>query len=65
MARQLACKKMGKMMNWAMYVEWINSEEQHCKTRSFLKQIEAINFDEETKKGSRWRRYTTKVHTQI
>ncbi len=53
-------------MNWAMYVEWINSEEKHCKTRSFLKQIEVISFDEETEKGARWRRYTTNwLHTNI
>jgi hypothetical protein len=28
MARRLACEKMGKKMNWAMYVEWTNSEQQ-------------------------------------
>jgi hypothetical protein len=24
MARGLACEKMGKMMNWAIYAEWMN-----------------------------------------
>jgi hypothetical protein len=27
LARGLACEKMGKNTNWAMYVEWTNSEQ--------------------------------------
>jgi hypothetical protein len=50
-----------------MYVEWTNNERQHCKTRSFLKQIEFISFDEETEKGVQMEEVYDQVvlHTNI
>jgi hypothetical protein len=44
-ARRLACKKMGKSINWVMYVEWTSSEQQHYKER--LKQVDLLNFYKE------------------
>ncbi len=34
MARGLACDKMGKLMNWAMYAEWTNVEQQRHMARA-------------------------------
>jgi hypothetical protein len=33
MAKGLACEKMGKAMNWAMYGEWTNKEQQRHKKK--------------------------------
>jgi hypothetical protein len=49
MARRLACEKMGNKMNWAMYVEWNNNEQQHHKAR--LKQMNLLIFDDEGDDG--------------
>jgi hypothetical protein len=40
-ARRLACEKMGKPINWAMYVEWTDNEQQHYKAR--LEQVNSLN----------------------
>jgi hypothetical protein len=40
--RRLAYKKMGKPINWVMYVEWTNNEQQHYKVR--LEQVVLLNF---------------------
>jgi hypothetical protein len=40
-AKRLACEKMGKPINWAIYVEWINSEQQHYNTR--LEQVDLLD----------------------
>jgi hypothetical protein len=47
MVRGLACKKMGKQMNWGMYAKWTNNEYQHHKSRSSFEQIDVINSNEE------------------
>ncbi len=46
MAKGLACERMGKTMNWAMYTKWMNSEQQHHKARMSLEQVDVISFDE-------------------
>jgi hypothetical protein len=47
MARGLACRKMGKQMNWVMYVKWTDNEYQHHKSKSSFEQIDVINSNEE------------------
>jgi hypothetical protein len=44
-AKRLACEKMGKPINWAMYVEWTNSEQQHYKAR--LEEMDLLHFYKE------------------
>jgi hypothetical protein len=41
---------MGKKMNWAMYAEWSNSEQQCYKARS--KQVELLSSNEEANNGT-------------
>jgi hypothetical protein len=51
MAKGLACERMGKAMNWAMYAKWMNSEQQHHKARISLEQVDVISFDEKAYEG--------------
>jgi len=44
MAQGLACDKMGKPMNLAMYAEWINLEQQRCRVRA--EQVDIISSNE-------------------
>ncbi len=60
MVRHVACKKMGKLKNWAMYVEWTNSEQQYCK-QGHLKIKLKCYFHEETEKGVQME----EIHDQV
>ncbi len=41
MVRGLACEKMEKPMNWVVYVEWIDREQQRQK--EIVEQVELIS----------------------
>jgi len=60
MAKGLACERMGKAMNWAMYAKWMNSEQQHHKARMSLEQVDVISFDEKAYEGHIWNRCMAK-----
>ncbi len=49
MARGLACERLNKPLNWAMYIEWTNVEQQWCMAR--VEQIDLLNFNEELDYG--------------
>jgi hypothetical protein len=44
MVRGLACERLGKPMNWTMYAEWTNSEQQRQKAKA--KKIDLLSSDE-------------------
>jgi hypothetical protein len=60
MARHVGCKKMGNLMNWAMYIEWTNSEQQHYKQCHFRIKLKC-SFHEKIEKGVQME----EIHDQV